>query len=70
MRRSTIVLLIPSFRLREYRQLVESGKLEDLKMPEPQQSTNRMWRRFGSTTLGIGISLIALVLYAMIFAYR
>ena len=57
-------------RPREYQQLVESGKLEDLMMPEPQPSTNRMWRRFGFTALGIGIFLIGLVLYAMIFAYR
>ena len=41
-----------------------------LMMPEPQPSTNRMWRRFGFTALGIGIFLIGLVLYAMIFAYR
>jgi predicted CXXCH cytochrome family protein len=53
-------------RPREYQQLVESGKLEDLMMPEPQQSTSRMWRRFGFTALGIGIFMIVLVIYAMI----
>ena len=57
-------------RPREYQQLVESGKLEDLIMPEPQPSVNRMWRRIGFTALTIGICLIALVIYAMIFAYR
>ena len=57
-------------RPREYQQLVEDGKLEDLIMPEPQPLAGRMWRRFGFTALGIGIFLIVLVLYAMIFSYR
>ena len=57
-------------RPREYQELVESGKLETLMMPEPQQTASRMWRRIGFTALTIGICLIALVIYAMIFAYR
>ena len=57
-------------RPREYQQLIESGRLEDLVMTEPPPSTNRMWRRFGFSALGIGIFMIVLVLYAMIFAYR
>jgi hypothetical protein len=57
-------------RPREYRQLLESGELENLVMPAPLPLVNRMWRRFGFTALGIGLFLIVLVLYAMIFAYR
>ncbi len=57
-------------RPREYQQLVESGELEQAMMPAPVPVVNRMWRRFGFTALAIGLFLIALVLYAMIFAYR
>jgi cytochrome b subunit of formate dehydrogenase len=57
-------------RPREYRQLVESGELENLVMPAPVPLAGRMWRRFGFTALAIGLILIALVLYAMLFAYR
>jgi hypothetical protein len=39
-------------------------------MPEPQPLAGRMWRRFGFAAVGIGIFLIALVLYAIIFSYR
>ena len=54
----------------EYRQLRESGELERLKMPAPHPVARRMWRRFGFTALGIGLVLIALILYAMLFVYR
>jgi hypothetical protein len=57
-------------RPREYRQLVESGELEQTMMPTPVPVVNRMWRRFGFTALAIGLFLIGLVIYAMIFAYR
>ena len=57
-------------RPREYRQLVESGELERLFMPEPVPLARRMWRRFGFTALGIGLFLILLMLYAMLFVYR
>ena len=57
-------------RPREYQQLVESGELETLMMPAPLPLVSRMWRRFGFTALGIGLFLIVLVLYAMMFAYR
>ena len=57
-------------RPREYRQLVESGGLDELSMPAPLPVVSRMWRRFGFTALGVGLFLILLVLYAMIFAYR
>ncbi len=57
-------------RPREYQELLERGELDQWKMPVPPPATSRMWRRFGFTALGIGLSLILLVLYAMIFAYR
>jgi cytochrome b subunit of formate dehydrogenase len=57
-------------RPREYRELVESGKLEELIMPEPALRDQRFWRRLGFTALGIGLSLIVLIIYAMLFAYR
>ena len=54
----------------EYRQLRESGELERLKMPAPIPLANRMWRRFGFTALAIGLLLIGLILYSMLFLYR
>jgi cytochrome b subunit of formate dehydrogenase len=57
-------------RPREYQQLVESGKLDEIIMPEPPPGAAQMWRRFGFTALTIGICLILLIIYAMIFAYR
>jgi cytochrome b subunit of formate dehydrogenase len=57
-------------RPREYRQMVESGELQEHLMPPPLPHAVRAWRRFGFTALGIGLGLIALILYAMIFAYR
>ena len=57
-------------RPREYQQLVESGDLEKLRMPAPLPQASRKWRRFGFTALGIGLFLIVLMLYAMMFVYR
>jgi predicted CXXCH cytochrome family protein len=57
-------------RPREYQEAVESGRLESLLMPQPQPLAVKWWRRFGFTALGIGMTMIALIVYAMIFAYR
>ena len=57
-------------RPREYEQLIESGKLESLFVPEPPEMAVKMWRRFGFAALTIGLLLIGLIVYAMIFAYR
>jgi cytochrome b subunit of formate dehydrogenase len=57
-------------RPREYRQLVESGELEGMMMPEPAPRDIRFWRRLGFTALTIGLVLIGLIIYAMVFAYR
>jgi len=57
-------------RPREYQEMVERGTLESHLMEPPLPVIARMWRRLGFTALGIGLTLIALILYAMIFAYR
>jgi cytochrome b subunit of formate dehydrogenase len=57
-------------RPREYRQLVESGELEHLLMPEPEALAVRLWRRFGFAALTLGLIMIGLIVYAMLFAYR
>jgi predicted CXXCH cytochrome family protein len=57
-------------RPREYQELVEKGELEKYLMTTPVPLAVKMWRRIGFTALGIGLGLIALILYAMIFAYR
>jgi predicted CXXCH cytochrome family protein len=57
-------------RPREFQQLVESGELAGLLMPAPLPSVSRNWRRLGFTALAIGLFLIVLMLYAMIFVYR
>ncbi len=57
-------------RPREYQQLLESGELDRLIMPAPLPHVRRKWRRFGFTALGIGLFLIVLMLYAMMFVYR
>jgi len=57
-------------RPREYAALVESGKLEQSLMPEPAARDQKLWRRLGFTALFIGLFLIALIIYAMLFAYR
>jgi cytochrome b subunit of formate dehydrogenase len=57
-------------RPREYRELAESGRLEEMMMPAPLPVVARIWRRFGFAALTAGLLMIALILYAMIFAYR
>ncbi len=57
-------------RPREYAELEASGRLESLLESGPDPKTVRRWRIFGFTALAIGISLIGLILYAAIFAYR
>jgi len=57
-------------RPREYQHLVESGELENNLMPAPLPLAVRLWRRFGFSALGIGLSMIALILYAAIFVYK
>ncbi len=57
-------------RPREYQEMVERGELEGNLMPAPVPLAAKLWRRLGFTALGIGLSLIALIIYAAVFAYR
>lgn len=57
-------------RPREYQQMVEAGELESNLMPAPQRLVVTFWRRFGFTALAMGLSLIALIVYAALFVYR
>jgi hypothetical protein len=57
-------------RPREYHELMLSGGLEERLMPPPVPLAAKFWRRLGFTALGIGLALIGLIVYAMIFAYR
>ncbi len=57
-------------RPREYREMVESGDLEQNLMSAPEPLAQKLWRRFGFTALGIGMAIIALIIYAAVFAYR
>ena len=57
-------------RPREYEEMVESGTLEQHLMEAPLPVIAKMWRRFGYTALTIGLVLIGLILYSMIFVYR
>jgi len=39
-------------------------------MPEPQALAVKLWRRFGFAALTLGLIMIGLIVYAMLFAYR
>jgi len=55
---------------REYDEMVASGRLEGrLVEPFPQQ-WERPIRIFGFTALGIGLTLVALIFYSMVFGYE
>jgi hypothetical protein len=45
-------------------------KKQRLRQPAPPPVVVQFWRRFGFTALTIGLSIIALILYAEIFAYK
>ncbi|MEN6601609.1 MAG: cytochrome c3 family protein, partial [Bryobacteraceae bacterium] len=57
-------------RPREYRELLEQGRIDQYLMPAPVPLAVKLWRRFGFTALGIGLLLILLIIYAAVFAYR
>jgi len=57
-------------RPREYAELVASGRLEEHIVGPPSPQMLRFWRIFGFTALGIGLSLVVLIVYAVIFGYR
>jgi len=54
----------------EYEQLVASGKLEsNLVAPFPK-GVEKGFKTFGFIALAVGLTLIALIIYAMLFGYR
>lgn len=54
----------------EYQAMAESGQL-DAHLVEPYQPiVTRTFRIFGSIALALGFSMVALIIYAMLFAYR
>ena len=54
----------------EHEELVAEGKLEEhLADPYPKRF-ERMFRVFGFTALAIGLTLIALIVYSMVFGYQ
>ncbi|MBI5836565.1 MAG: hypothetical protein HZB25_04910 [Candidatus Eisenbacteria bacterium] len=57
-------------RPREYEHLVKTGKLEEHLVEAPSPRMMHLWRVFGFTALGVGISLILLILYAALFKYK
>ena len=55
---------------REYQRLVESGELEESIVPPMQPSVERGFRIFGFTALFIGLTVVGLIIYSVIFVYR
>ena len=55
---------------REYEELVASGKLEEYLVDPLPEPANRGARMFGYTFLSIGLTLIALIVFTMLFGYR
>ena len=54
----------------EYEELVKNKKLDEhLVGPIPAQ-LEKLFKTFGFVALTIGLTLIALILYAMIFSYK
>jgi hypothetical protein len=54
----------------EYEMMVASGELEKNLVEPIPAPVERGFRIFGFIALGVGLSLIALILYAMLVAYR
>lgn len=55
---------------REYEALVASGELERCLVDSYPKKLERVFRVFGFTALGIGLTLIGLIIYSMLFGYR
>jgi len=54
----------------EYERLRAAGELDDHIVPSPRTSTERMAKIGGFVALAIGLTLIALIVYTMLFGYR
>ena len=54
---------------REYERMVESGRLEEYLVDPFPEGAEKASRVFGFVALGIGLALIAAIVYSMIWAY-
>ena len=57
-------------RPREYRELVEKGQLEQHMVEPMDPRMVRAFKIFGFTALGLGLSLIVLIILTVLFNYR
>jgi cytochrome b subunit of formate dehydrogenase/uncharacterized protein with PIN domain len=57
-------------RPREYKEIMATGKMNDYLMPAPSPTRLRLWKIFGATALTIGIGLILLIIFSLVFSYR
>ena len=57
-------------RPREYEQLVAEGRLEEHMVEPLQEGFVKALKVFGFTALTIGMGLILLIIYAVVFGYR
>jgi cytochrome b subunit of formate dehydrogenase len=55
---------------REYEELVESGTLENKLVEAYPRKLEKAFKIFGMTALAIGVTLILLIVYSMLFGYR
>lgn len=55
---------------RLYNQLVEAGTLEQHLDDPPTLLFTQVAKVFGSVALAVGFTLVVLIIYAMVFAYR
>lgn len=57
-------------RPREYEELEKSGKLDEVLVKKEEKSPyDKYIRIFGFTMLGIGLTLVVLIIYSMLFGY-
>jgi hypothetical protein len=55
---------------REYEELVKSGRLDDYLVKPYPSHLARFYRGFGFFALFVGLTVVALILYSMLFGYR
>jgi cytochrome b subunit of formate dehydrogenase len=55
---------------REYEDLVASGRLEERLVDPYPHTRERLLKLFGFTALAVGLTLIGLIVYSMLFGYR
>jgi cytochrome b subunit of formate dehydrogenase len=55
---------------REYERMVQEGRLEQHLVKPYDRNKELRWKIFGFTALGVGLTLIFLIVYSMLFGYR